>query len=124
MKAFQHRQDLRVKLSPERLRQLEAMASHHPARQQGETFRDYEPEQKQSEYRVCEEHITHRQQGCADCDAEFAEVQSRNLELQERRNMRGGIGLQRYWQERDEHLDRTESNALWFDNKAKTELPF
>ncbi len=28
---------------------------------------------------------------------------------------------QRYWKERDEHLDRTESNALWFDNKAKTE---
>ncbi len=31
---------------------------------------------------------------------------------------------QRYWKERDEHLDRTESNSLWFDNKAKTELPF
>ncbi len=29
-----------------------------------------------------------------------------------------------YWQERDEHLDRTESNALWIDNKAKTEIPF
>ncbi len=28
---------------------------------------------------------------------------------------------QRFWQERDEHLDRTESNALWFDNKAKTD---
>ncbi len=28
---------------------------------------------------------------------------------------------QRYWQERDEHLDKIESNALWFDNKAKTE---
>ncbi len=31
---------------------------------------------------------------------------------------------QRYWQERDEHLDQIESNALWFDNKAKTEIPF
>ncbi len=28
---------------------------------------------------------------------------------------------QRYWQDRDEHLDKIESNALWFDNKAKTE---
>ncbi len=28
---------------------------------------------------------------------------------------------QRYWQERDEHLDKIESNALWFDNKAKNE---
>ncbi len=31
---------------------------------------------------------------------------------------------QRYWQERDENLDKIESNALWFDNKAKTEIPF
>ncbi len=28
---------------------------------------------------------------------------------------------QRYWQERDEHLDRTESNAQWIDSKAKNE---
>ncbi len=27
----------------------------------------------------------------------------------------------RYWQERDEHLDKIESAALWFDSKAKQE---
>ncbi len=31
---------------------------------------------------------------------------------------------QLYWQERDEHLDRTEATTQWFDNKAKTEIPF
>ncbi len=50
-----HRKDLRVKLSPERLQQLESIASHHPARReqwneqgehdndlQQESLRDYE----------------------------------------------------------------------------------
>ncbi len=31
---------------------------------------------------------------------------------------------QAYWQDRDENLDRIESNAQWIDNKAKLELPF
>ncbi len=56
MKAFTHRQDLKVKLSPERLRQLEAMASHHPARQQGKTFQDYEPERKYGTAHDFQEH--------------------------------------------------------------------
>ncbi len=54
---MRHRQDLRVKLSPQRLRQLEAMAIHHPARQQGKIERDYEPEQKYGTAHDFQEHI-------------------------------------------------------------------
>ncbi len=94
-----HRQDLQVKLSPERLAKLESICQRHPAKQ-GE---------KTQPQRLLESIIPAPYKSVQVCNAgDWPTVEDQ----------------QRFWQERDEHLDRTEATALWFDNKAKTELPF